>query len=51
MKEIAKDLACGFTTSEVAVKYGVTAGRISQLRRTLEASWAAFQQEAAPAVR
>jgi hypothetical protein len=51
MKEIAKDLACGFTTSEVAVKYGVTAGRISQLRRTLEASWAAYQQEAPPAVR
>jgi DNA-binding NarL/FixJ family response regulator len=50
MKEIAKDLACGCSTSEVARKYGVTAGRISQLRRTLEESWAAFQQEAAPAV-
>ena len=50
MKEIAKDLAFGFTTSEVAMKYGVTAGRVSQLRRTLEESWAAFQQEAAPAV-
>ena len=50
MKEIAKDLAFGFSTSEVAKKYGVTAGRISQLRRTLEESWVAFQQEAAPAV-
>ena len=50
MKEIAKDLACGFTTSEVAMKYGVSSGRVSQLRRTLEESWAAFQQEAAPAV-
>ena len=50
MKEIAKDLACGCSTSEVARKYGVTAGRISQLRRVLEESWAAFQQEAAPAV-
>ena len=50
MKEIAKDLAFGFTTSEVAMKYGVSSGRVSQLRRTLEESWAAFQQEAAPAV-
>ncbi len=49
MKEIAKDLAFGCSTSEVARKHGVTAGRISQLRRTLEESWAAFQQEAAPA--
>ena len=45
MKEIAKDLAYGFSTSEVAKKYGVTAGRISQLRRTLEESWVAFQGE------
>jgi hypothetical protein len=50
MNEIAKDLAFGFTTSEVAMKYGVSSGRVSQLRRTLEESWAAFQQEAAPAV-
>jgi hypothetical protein len=45
MKEIAKDLAFGYSTSEVARKYGVTAGRISQLRRTLEESWAEFQTE------
>ena len=50
MKEIAKDLAFGCSTSEVAKKHGVTAGRISQLRRVLEESWAAFQHEAAPAV-
>jgi DNA-binding NarL/FixJ family response regulator len=50
MKEIARDLACGSSTSEVAEKHGVTAGRISQLRRVLEESWAAFQQEAAPAM-
>jgi hypothetical protein len=43
MKGIAKDLAFGCSTSEVARKYGVTAGRISQLRRTLEESWLAFQ--------
>ncbi len=50
MKEIATDLAFGCSTSEVAEKHGVTAGRISQLRRTLEESWTAFQQEAAVAV-
>ena len=50
MKEIAKDLAFGCSTSEVAKKHGVTAGRISQLRRSLEESWAEFQQEAAPAI-
>jgi hypothetical protein len=48
MKQIATDLALGFSTSEVARKHDVTAGRISQLRRKLEASWAAFEQEAAP---
>ena len=46
-KAIARDLAYGCSTSEVARKYGVTAGRISQVRRSLEESWAAFQQEAA----
>ena len=49
-KEIAKDLAFGCSTSEVAKKYGVTAGRISQLRRMLEESWQVFQQEAVVAV-
>ena len=48
MKEIAKDLAFGCSTSEVAKKYGVTAGRISQLRRVLQESGAAFQQEVVP---
>jgi hypothetical protein len=46
MKEIAKDLAFGCSTSEVAKKYGVTPGRISQMRRALEESWAALQGEA-----
>ena len=50
MKEIAKDLACGCSTAEVARKYGVTAGRISQLRRVLEESWAAYQGEAVAVV-
>ena len=46
MKEIAKDLAFGCSTSELAKKHGVIAGRISQLRRVLEESWEEFQQEA-----
>ena len=50
MKEIAKDLALGCSTSEVAQKHGVTAGRISQLRRILEESWMAFQQETVPTI-
>ncbi len=45
MRQIAKDLAFGCSTSEVARKHGITAGRISQLRRSLEESWGAFQQE------
>ena len=50
MKQIAKDLAFGCSTSEVAEKHGVTPGRITQLRRALEESWVAFQQEPATAV-
>jgi hypothetical protein len=49
-KQIAKELAVGCSTSEVARKHGVTAGRISQLRRSLEQSWLAFQQEISPAL-
>ena len=50
MKGIAKDLAMGCSTSEVAKKYGVTPGRVSQMRRMLEESWGEFQGEGAPAV-
>jgi hypothetical protein len=50
MRQIAKDLAFGCSTSEVAQKHGVTAGRISQLRRKLEESWVEFQLEATPAM-
>ena len=50
MKQIATDLAFGCSTSEVARKYGVTASRISQLRRRLEESWATFQQDTSPTV-
>ncbi len=46
-RDIAVDLAKGFRTSEVSRKYSVTSGRISQLRRELQASWQQFQGEPA----
>jgi hypothetical protein len=49
MKQIAKDMAFGSSTKELADKHGVTAGRISQLRRSLERSWAEFQGDAVTA--
>lgn len=45
---LAERLATGESTSGAARIFGITAGRISQLRRILEESWAAFQQETAP---
>lgn len=45
MRQIAKDLAFGFSTSEVAEKHGVTASRISQLRRSLEKNWRDFEKD------
>jgi hypothetical protein len=45
MKEIARDLAIGCSTKEVAVKHKVTAGRVSQWRRLLLDSWNAYQGE------
>ena len=50
MKQIAKDMAFGSSTKELAEKHGVTASRISQMRRSLEKSWAEFQGEVAPAL-
>jgi len=50
MRQIAKDLALGCSTSEVAHKHGVSASRISQMRQSLEESWVAFQQEAVAAI-
>jgi hypothetical protein len=44
-RQIAMDLARGFSTSEVASKYRVSAGRISQIRRELENAWRQFQSE------
>jgi hypothetical protein len=42
---IAKTLATGETTTAAARLFGLTCGRISQLRRELWASWHAFQGE------
>ncbi len=43
-RRIAELLAIGETTSRVAELVGVTAGRISQLRRELQAAWEAFHE-------
>jgi len=45
-RKIALTLATGETTREAALKFGVTAGRISQLRLWFQQTWAAFQGEA-----
>jgi hypothetical protein len=44
-RRIAKALAKGETTSGAAKQFHVTAGRVSQLRRELQASWRQFQGE------
>jgi len=47
-REIAEWLAQGETTQAVARRFRVSAGRISQLRRELQASWEAFQEPRRP---
>ena len=44
-RQIAKVLAAGETTKATAKKFNVTAGRVSQMRRELEAAWQQFQGE------
>lgn len=41
-RRIAERLMQGYTTSEVALEFGVSPARISQLRRKLAISWRAF---------
>lgn len=48
-RRIALKLATGEATSAVARIFGVTAGRVSQLRQELKASWELFQNEPAVA--
>ena len=43
-RKIAELLAVGETTNRVAEIIGVTAGRISQIRRELQAQWEAMHE-------
>ena len=45
LRRITKLLATGEKTSIVAEKFGVSAGRISQLRKELAQAWKKFQGE------
>ena len=44
-RAVAKRLAAGESTGEVACHFGVSTGRISQFRTELRDSWQAFQGE------
>ena len=46
-RRLARVLAAGETTQAAAERFGVTAARISQQRRELEASWQKYQGESA----
>jgi hypothetical protein len=48
-RSIAEKLATGESTSFVARLFGMTPGRVSQLRRELENAWLRFQSEPVPA--
>jgi hypothetical protein len=41
-RRIAEDMALGYQTYELAKKYGVCPGRISQLRREFQGDWTHF---------
>jgi hypothetical protein len=47
-RRLIADLAVGERTGDVARKYGLSAGRISQLRRAFSADWALFCGEPVP---
>jgi hypothetical protein len=44
-RQIAETLAVGYQTGEVARQFRLSAARISQIRRELEADWGEFQRE------
>ena len=44
-RKIALALATGETTREAALRFGLSAGRISQLRQWFKQTWEAFQGE------
>lgn len=47
-RQIARSLATGHTTTDVARRIGVAPGRVSQVRRELERSWQTFSSENLP---
>jgi len=47
-RSLALSLAIGESTSVVAARFGVSSGRISQIRDELAASWYRFQGETLP---
>ena len=46
-RKIAEALADGHRTTDIACRFGITLGRVSQLRREFEKSWLAFHGEEA----
>ena len=42
-REIAEALAAGHETQQVAGMFGLSSGRVSQLRKVLHAAWCRFQ--------
>jgi hypothetical protein len=45
-RQIAERLSLGHSTAQVARQFGVSPGRISQIRRELHDSWVQFAGEA-----
>jgi len=50
-RQIGEELALGHTTQDVARRFGVSPGRVSQLRRELQRAWDAFHGEHAESSR
>ena len=44
-RQVAEYLANGYSTNEAAERFGVTAGRISQMRREFRENWQRFEGE------
>jgi len=44
-RAVAQLLAASYTTGEVADEYGISPGRVSQLRRELQEAWERFHEE------
>jgi DNA-directed RNA polymerase specialized sigma24 family protein len=44
-RRVAEALALGYTTGEVATRFALSSGRVSQMRREFEQSWEEYQGE------